>query len=62
MPLRLDAHRNYGLQRNMSIFEAVDFNITGESQECTLQLRVLPETSSGQHKFKVNQIVLSPRR
>ena len=44
----------------MSIFEAADFNITGESKECTLHLQVLPETTSGQHKFKVNQIVLSP--
>ena len=59
-PLHLDAHRNYGSQRNMSIFEAADFNITGESKECTLHLQVLPETTSGQHKFKVNQIVLSP--
>jgi len=50
-----DAHRN------VSVFLQHSFELyAGEAaSECALQLQILPQTSSGAHKFKVRTVTLS---
>ena len=57
---RIDAHRT-DAHRNVSVFLQHAFPLRGsyEAAECALQLQVLPETSSGGHKFKVRTVTLS---
>ena len=58
-PLTLDAHRASGIgttERNSSIFASRWFPARVSATPCSLRLTVLQQTSSGGHKFKVNQI------
>ena len=50
---RTDAHRN------VSVFLQHSFEMFGASEQCALQLQVLPQTTSGGHKFKVRTVTLS---
>ena len=55
---RVDAHKT-DAHRNVSVFLQHSFEMVGGSEQCALQLQVLPETSSGGHKFKVRTVTLS---
>ena len=55
---RIDAHR-VDAHRNVSVFLQHSFELRGAGARCELQLQVLPETSSGGHKFKVRTVTLA---
>ena len=55
---RLDAHRTSNVH-NESIFLRHFFHLRGAAADCTLALRVLNESSSGAHKFKVRSLFVA---
>ena len=56
---RVDAHKT-DAHRNVSVFLQHSFELAaGLGGECALQLQILPDTSSGAHKFKVRTVTLS---
>ena len=67
-PLEIDAHRPAGGKGNLSITEVLPVDLSDAPMEqdvqlwaaqcaCTVWLRVLPESSSGEHKFKVVALI-----
>ena len=54
----MDAHKT-DAHRNVSVFLQHSFELVGGTADCALQLQILPETSSGGHKFKVRTVTLS---
>lgn len=56
---RLDAHRTSAV-RNESVFIRHFFHIRGATDACKISLRVLGESSSGGHKFKVRSLFIAP--
>ena len=61
----IDAHRTSN-ERNSAVYQmhafelAAPANVTGSASECELEVRVLPQTSSGEHKFKLQQLTVTP--
>ena len=56
---RIDAHKPAAEGgRNESVFAEYSFGVTGRTRDCGLRLRVLEETSSGGHGFKVRTLVV----
>ena len=57
---RLDAHKTDAIG-NTSVFLPHEFNASIRGATCELQLRVLDETRSGAHKFKVRDLQVQAR-
>ena len=56
---RLDAHRTSTVH-NESVFIRHFWQIRGATDTCRISLRVLSESSSGGHKFKVRSLFIAP--
>ena len=59
-PARIDAHRPTAPGgRGESVFAVRHIRISNASGTCVLRVRILHETSSGNHKFKLSGLTLS---
>ena len=60
-PVTLDGHR-VDADRNVSVFAGCHLELRGASASCIVRVRVLEDTSTDGHKFKLGLLTVSTER
>lgn len=55
----VNAHKT---RHHVSLYEMFTLKKVGQHPNCTIQVEVLPDTTSGENKFKVTQVVVKGLR